>query len=329
MKKTISLLLALTLLCLPLAGCGKAAPDASVAPEKVSVVVTVFPLYDWVKQIAGDTPLSLRLLADDGTDMHSFQPSVDDIVAISSCSLFLYVGGESDAWAEDALRQPAAAGASDRQALNLLSVLGDAAKTEEIVEGMQTGAEEAERDGGPEYDEHIWLSLRNARRCCTAIAEALGAVDPAHADTYAANAAAYNGRLSALDGEYRAAIGEHPDVDTLVFADRFPFRYLLEDYGLRYYAAFPGCEAETEASFETVLFLAEKMDELGLSTVLTTESPIPRLAETVAENTAAGTARIFALDSMQSVAGRDLSGGAAYLSGMEQNLTVLKEALKR
>ena len=319
MKKLISMLLALCLPAALLTGCG-GTPQTG-GDESLSVVTTIFPLWDWTRNLLGSNPakLSLTFLLDDGVDMHSYQPTVDDLMTISSCDLFIYVGGESDAWVEDALKE---AVNPDMTVLRLMDVLGDAAKAEETVEGMQ-----ADEDTDGAYDEHIWLSLQMARICCDLITEALTAVEPAHGEQYRTNGDAYMNKLSALDTAYRATC-ESAAGDTLLFADRFPFRYLLDDYALRYYAAFAGCEAETEASFETVMFLAGKVDEFSLPAVLTTESPVPRLAETVVENTRNRDARILALDSMQSVRASDAEAGTTYLGVMEQNLEVLKEALR-
>lgn len=259
MRKVISLLLAvsLSLGALSLAGCGG---EGESGGERLSIVTTIFPVYDWAMQILGEraADADVTMLLDSGVDLHSYQPTADDMVKISTCDVFLYVGGESDEWVEDALR---GATNKDMVTVNLLEALGDAAKEEETVEGM----EEEEEEGGeesPAYDEHVWLSLRNAKVLVGAIAEALGRADEKGADTYKANAAAYGDRLDALDAKYEAAVSGAAR-RTLLFGDRFPFRYLADDYGLDYYAAFSGCSAETEASFETVAFLAGKVDELS------------------------------------------------------------------
>ena len=229
---------------------------------------------------------------------------------------------------EDALKN---APNKDRKVIRLLDVLGDSAKAEETVEGMQEEEQDHEEEEHgheeeAEYDEHIWLSLKNAQVLVAAISEALQESDPARKDTYAANAAAYAEKLSALDGEYRAAV-DSGKYKTLLFGDRFPFRYLADDYGLDYYAAFPGCSAETEASFETVSFLAGKMDALGLPCVLTIEGTQHKIAETVVQNTAQKNQQILTMDSMQAVTANDASSGVSYLSIMEKNLSVLKKAL--
>lgn len=321
MKKILALLLALWIPAAVLSGC--APQDDSAASNKLNIVTTIFPAYDWVREILGDETdrAEITTLLDSGVDLHSYQPTVDDIVKISDCDLFLYVGGESDGWVEDALKN---APNKDRKVIRLLDVLGDSAKAEETVEGMQE--EEHDHEEEAEYDEHIWLSLKNAQVLVAAISEALQESDPARKDTYAANAAAYVDKLSALDGEYRAAV-DSGKYKALLFGDRFPFRYLADDYGLDYYAAFPGCSAETEASFETISFLAGKMDALGLPCVLTIESTQHKIAETIVQNTAQKNQQILTMDSMQAVTANDAASGVSYLSIMEKNLSVLKKAL--
>lgn len=321
MKKILALLLALWIPAAVLSGC--VPQDDSAASNKLNIVTTIFPAYDWVREILGDETdrAEMTMLLDSGVDLHSYQPTVDDIVKISDCDLFLYVGGESDGWVDDALKN---APSKDRKVIRLLDVLGDSAKAEETVAGMQE--EEHDHEEEAEYDEHIWLSLKNAQVLVAAISEALQETDPARKDTYAANAAAYVEKLSALDGEYRAAV-DSGKYKTLLFGDRFPFRYLADDYGLDYYAAFPGCSAETEASFETVSFLAGKMDALGLPCVLTIEGTQHKIAETIVQNTAQKNQQVLTMDSMQAVTANDAASGVSYLSIMEKNLSVLKKAL--
>lgn len=321
MKKILALLLALWIPAAVLSGC--APQDDSAASNKLNIVTTIFPAYDWVREILGAETdrAEITTLLDSGVDLHSYQPTVDDIVKISDCDLFLYVGGESDGWVEDALKN---APNKERKVIRLLDVLGDSAKAEETVAGMQE--EEHDHEEEAEHDEHIWLSLKNAQVLVAAISEALQETDSARKDTYAANAAAYVEKLSALDGEYRAAV-DSGKYKTLLFGDRFPFRYLADDYGLDYYAAFPGCSAETEASFETVSFLAGKMDALGLPCVLTIEGTQHKIAETIVQNTAQKNQQILTMDSMQAVTANDAASGVSYLSIMEKNLSVLKKAL--
>ena len=314
MKKIIALSLALLLLCAPLAACAAHSADDGI----LHIVATIFPIYDWVREIVGETDgVEVTLLQDGGADLHNYEPTSGDIVTISECDLFLCVGGASDGWVEATL----AATGREIPALYLLEMLGDGAKTEEVKEGM-----EADGDEPAELDEHVWLSLRNAAALCSAIADALGKLDPENAPAFGANCAAYLEKLGALDARYAAAV-KAGTYDTVLFADRFPFRYLADDYGLDYFAAFTGCNAETAASFETVIFLAEKIDALGLPCVLTTEEADGSLVTAVVENTAAGTQPILVMDSMQSVTGADVDAGVTYLSIMEQNLAALTEAL--
>ncbi len=327
LKKYSALLLcALAALC-GLTACGSGEPAANAGDQEagsLSIVATIFPEYDWVREIVGETGAAdVTLLLDNGVDLHNYQLTVDDIVQISNCDLFLYVGGESDEWVEDALKEAAN---PNLVALNLLEVLGGSAKEEELAEGMEA-EDGADGEEGPEYDEHVWLSLRNAQVFCDAIADTLAELDPKHAEDYQANAAAYEKELAALDADYGAAVKAGAQ-DTLLFGDRFPFRYLTEDYGLNYYAAFAGCSAESEASFETILFLAGKADELGLGSVLVIEGSDGKLARAIVSNTASQDQQILTLDSMQATTLRDGENGVTYLSVMEKNLAVLKAALE-
>ena len=317
------------------------AEAAGASGDPIRIVTTIFPAYDWAREILGDQAenAELTLLADNGVDLHSYSPSVDDILKISTCDLFIYVGGESDEWVDDALQE---ATNKDMIVINLLAVLGDAVKEEEVIEGMQEenhdheheSDEDHEEDhdheheeGEIEYDEHVWLSLKNAAVLVSSISDAIQKLDPDHAESYKQNSAAYIEKLNTLDAEYRAAVSG-ASVTTLLFGDRFPFRYLVDDYGLSYYAAFVGCSAETEASFETITFLAQKADELSLPAVMTIEGTDHRIAETIVQNTQTKDQQILTMDSMQSTTAKDAEKGISYLSLMEKNLSVLKDALK-
>lgn len=325
MKKRIALALCLVLLVGVFSACANG--NAGKDDGKITIVATIFPEYDWVRGILGETTenVELILLLDSGVDLHSYQPTVADLVKISSCDLFLYVGGESDKWVDDALKS---ANNPGRIVLNLMDILGDAVKEEELVEGMQ--GEHEEEPGGeeePEYDEHVWLSLGNARVICKKIAQSLSALDPDNKKNYDANEAAYAAKLDKLNQEYRDTV-KNATYRTLVFGDRFPFRYLTEDYGLDYYAAFVGCSAESEADFETIAFLAEKVRSLGIHHVMTLEGANHKIAETVIATAGVSGVSVCSLDSMQSVTAKNVAEGATYLSIMEKNLKVLKEALE-
>ena len=498
MKRIFSVFLALTIIASLL--CWNVVPAKAEAAKRLSIVTTIFPEYDWVRQILGEKfpDADVTMLLDNGVDLHSYQPTVDDIVKIATCDIFIYVGGESDSWVEDALKHSVN---KDMKVINLLEVLKDTIKTEEAMPGMQaedghnhgyshfadtdvqdrslsdwdgdwqsvypylqdgildevmerkaengsktkeeyrayyeTGyrtdvsqitidaesnticfvkdgvaakaayaykgyqiydyasgsrgvryffeatdgdadapkyvqfsdhginpgkaehfhiyfgndgfdALSQEMDNWPtyypmdmsgndikedmleheekEYDEHVWLSLKNAKVLCNAISQALQAIDPENKNVYAANAEAYEKQLSALDEKYQEAV-DNATYKTLLFGDRFPFRYLTDDYNLRYYAAFSGCSAESEASFDTIHFLAKKLDELGLPCILTIEGAKHRIAETIVENTAAKSQKVLSMDSMQSTTSKDVAQGTTYLSVMEKNLDVLTDAL--
>ena len=328
-QKILPLLLAAALL----AGCTAPADTSvqtaqtpqSARTDTLQVVATIYPVYDWVRQVVGeDAPgVEVTLLQDGGTDLHSYQPSAADLAAIADCDLLVYVGGASDAWVEDALQNAAN---PERRTLDLMELLGTRVYEEETVEGMQP---EEDHDGHDheegETDEHIWTSLRNAAELTTAIADTLAQLDPDNARQYTERAADYSAELTALDAEYAAVVEQAP-VKTLLFGDRFPFRYLVEDYGLAYYAAFPGCSAETEASFETVAFLSEKLQELDLPAVLTIEGSDGKIAQTIRQN-AGGSCQVLTLDSLQGTTAADADRGVTYLSVMRQNLTVLRQAL--
>ena len=316
MKKLIVLLLSLFFLL-------STALPAGMAEEKpLKIVTTIFPIYDWVRQIIGEQDADVTMLMDSGVDLHNFQPTAQDILTIAQCDLFIFIGGESDEWTEDVLKT---AQNESMTAINLLDALGDDVKEEEIVEGMEAEEEEGEEEEA-ESDEHVWLSLRNAEKLVKVIAETLAAIDTEKAEPYRANAESYIEKLQALDAQYAEAVNAAA-FQTLLFGDRFPFRYLADDYGLTYYAAFAGCSAETEASFQTILFLAQKVDELGLPAVLTIENPKTRIAETVVNATQKKNQKILSLNSMQGMTAQEVKDGAAYLSLMENNLIVLRDAL--
>lgn len=423
MKKYRFLFLILVISIFCLSACNRSTMKQSVEREKLQIVTTIFPVYDWVREILGHTAdnMELTMLLDNGVDLHSYQPTYNDLIKISSCDLFIYVGGESEGWVEDALEN---AMNKDMLVINLMEALGEAAKVEEVVEGMQVSEhdheeeeaeheheneaehdheekvrhghedktehdhkeeaghdheeevkhdheeeakyeqeneaeynqegkavheqeDEAEQDqeGGIEHiyenetdayvheakhrelDEHIWLSLKNAKYLCQVIADKLCEKAPENKDDFLANVSAYIDKLSELDDQYQEVVDKSAS-KTLLFGDRFPFRYLVDDYGLDYYAAFAGCSAESEASFETITFLSNKVDELGLTCVLKIESTKHNIAETIISNTEGKDQQVLTMNSLQSITSKDAQNGTTYLSVMGQNLEVLKEALK-
>ncbi len=338
-----------------LAACGtKSETDGSA--KKISVVAVTYPQYDWLKNVLGERAdsVDLKLLIKNGTDLHSYKPSAQDIAAIASTDMVVYVGGESDEWIEKAL---AATPKEGRVQINLMEALGDRVKEEEVVEGMEHHHEHGEEAEGPEHehhehakvtepaeaisehhhhdeeeevenDEHIWLSLKNAEILVKALAESIAKLDTAHATEYHMNAALYIAKISALDAQYRAAM-DSATHKTVLFGDRFPFRYLVDDYDIKYYAAFVGCSAESEASFETITFLAGKMDSLALPAIFTIDGSDGKIARAILDaSKKSKNAEVLMLNSMQSVKDEQIKAGADYLSIMTQNLEVLKKAIK-
>ena len=352
MKKIAFIAILIFMSAFMLTACDSESGKKDSSQKKISIVATIYPQYDWIKNILGEriNDVDLKLLIKNGTDLHSYKPSAKDIATIAKADLIVYVGGESDEWIEKAL---AATPKDGRIALNLMKVLGDRVKEEEVVEGMQAeeehhhehGEEAEEHDHEHhehaeehedehhhheevENDEHIWLSLKNAWILVNALAQSLSKVDSANSSIYTANAVLYNAKLWALDSEFTTAISDASQ-KTVLFGDRFPFRYLVDDYGIKYYAAFVGCSAESEASFETVAFLAGKMDSLQLPAIFTIDGSDGKIARAIldASKNSKG-AEILTLNSMQSVTDEQIKAGMDYLSIMRSNLEILKKALK-
>ena len=331
MKKTLAILMILSLLA--------GFTPALAQQNSLRIVCTIFPIWDWTRQVLGDqlSDVELILLQKTGTDLHSFQPSAQDFVSLSTADVLIYNGGVSDAWVEAAIRQSQN---PDLRTLNLMDALGNRAQPDTLVEGMQPtehnhehGHEEdadhdhEHHDESAHTDEHIWLSVKNAQVLVEAIRDALCEADGEHAAAYAQNAQAYLEKLQALDAQYAQVVAEveHP---ALLFGDRFPFRYLMADYGIDYYAAFSGCSAEAEASFQTIAFLAGKVDELKLSSVIRLDGSDGRIAQAVVNATTARDQQVLVLDSMQSITWHDVEQGQTYLSIMEKNLDTLKTAFQ-
>ncbi len=294
MKRLIACFCLLVLL----SGC----TPAQVSDDRLQIVVTLFPVYDWVRNLLGERvdDVTLTLLADN-TDWHSYQLSSADMVLIADCDLFLYLGGNSDAWAASALESTPN---PNRITLNLMEIIGDDRLPLD--------------EHGHVFDEHIWLSLKNTDKLCRAIADALTALDPG----LAAGQELYLQNIHALDQQYQQAL-RLANNHTLVFADRYPFRYLAADYNLTCYAAFDGCSGETRADFDTVIRLASVIDQQQLTTVLILETHDSAIANSVIANTSTKNQSILVMDSMQSVT--DLS--TDYLMVMRKNLSVLQGAL--
>lgn len=316
LKKITAALLSLILTLTALCACSVKEENT----DKLKIVCTIFPYYDWVKNIIGENEKTeLILLLDNGTDPHSYQPSAADIITISSADIFIYTGGESDSWVEDVLKTSKG---DDSTILKLMGCLGE----EQLlcVEENNEAPSHDHEEHNDSYDEHIWLSLKNAAALTEKITEAIIEKDGENKSLYEANCKNYKDELLLLNAAFERTFFS-AEKDTLIFADRFPFIYLVNDYKLKYHAAFPGCSAESEASFETVTRLAGKIDELGLSYILITETSDGAVAETVKNSTKTKNQQILTLNSIQSVTEDKLT--VSYIDIMNENLSVLRTAL--
>lgn len=307
-RKHLRLLLLPALLLLT--GCAGSAKETadSTENEKLSAVATIFPQYDFLRAIGGDH-LDLHMLLSPGAESHSFEPTPGDMITVSECDLFVYVGGDSDAWVETILDS---VDTSNKEVVTLMDCVDTVA--EETVEGMETHGEQ---------DEHVWTSPKNAMRIVQKLCDALCRLDPENADDYQANTASYLASLTSLDEEF-SDVTANASRHTIVFGDRFPFRYFADAYGLDYYAAFPGCSSESEASAKTLSFLIDKINEEQIPVVFHTELSNEKMTDCICEATGA---KKLLLHSCHNVSKDDFENGATYLSLMEQNVAALKEAL--
>ncbi len=315
MKKIITLLLSLVFVAGVFSGCNGGKTDNA----KYSVVCTVFSEYEWTREIAaGDDDTEVKLLGGKGVDLHNYQPTIKDVAEISRCDMFVYVGGISDGWTKNVL---SSAENKNMRTVKLFDVLSSRLKEEDEEDDHDHDHDETE------YDEHLWLSLKNAVIVAEKIKDELTAMNPDKGELYASNFAAYKQKLQALDGEYAAAVSS-ANVKTLVFADRFPFRYMTEDYGIEYFAAFPGCSSESEISPAKIMSLAAKIDEYKLKCVVILSDSKEDAAKSVIDKTTDKNQKIVKLDSLQSVSTKDIQNGKTYLSAMQSNLAALKTALE-
>jgi len=298
MKKTLALLLVLL-------ACGL---TAACAAEGLNVVATNFPCYDFTRMVLGDLG-EVTLLIRPGVEVHAYEPSPADILAIGEADLFVYIGGESDAWAEDILA----------------GMDGDGPATLRMI-GAVTPLEEEGQDGihgEPEYDEHIWTSPRNAIRMVSAVADALCALDPDNASRYRDAADGWNTDISEIDATLDQVV-QNGARRELVFADRFPFLYFTREYGLDYLAAFPSCTADTEPTPQTMMNLIRRVQEDGIPVVYTIELSTQAVARTVAEETGA---QVLTLHSMQTVTQEEFDAGETYVTLMWKNIEAVRRGL--
>jgi len=296
-----------------------ACTPAEKQSESIKIIAAAFPEYDWTRQIIGDRQdgkeVELMLLADNGVDIHSFQPSAADVAKIIDCDVFIYVGGESDKWVSEVLKN-----AKEKTVIRLIDVVDLLYNEDE----HEVDGDHSEHDHL--IDEHIWLSLKNAVKLCDYITDKLCSVIEENAEVYRQNNKSYTDKLKALDAQFTEKVNKN-NAKAVVFADRFPFRYLFNDYNIEYYSAFDGCSAETGASFDTPIELAKKVDELGLNNILVLKGSKDTIASVVIKNTKSKNQSVFALEAMQSVTKDQLKNGQNYYDIMENNLNVLGQAL--
>lgn len=314
MKKLFSLVLLCSLL---LSGCGQQLPQ-SPAEDRLQIVATVFPAYDFARAVAGEYA-DVSLLLPPGAESHSYEPTPADILTVQNCDLFLYLGGESDAWVDTILSSVEPKGTALRM-IDCVELL-----EEVTVAGMQEEDDHEDHGAGEvvEYDEHVWTSPRNAAAITQAIGDKMAELAPAHGAQFETNTADYTGKIDALDGEFTAFFDALPD-KTIVFGDRFPLRYFAETYGLRYYAAFPGCSTQTEPSASTIAFLTDKVQSEHIPTVWYIEFSNHLVADSIAEATGTKTAMFH---TCHNVSTDELASGATYVSLMEKNLETLRANL--
>lgn len=313
-------------------------PQDSGNQGKKNIVVASYPEYDWLCQILGEQQeqFNITLLMDKGVDLHSYQPSIKDMAQIAEADLFVYNGGVSYTWVNKVLKQSSNV---NRTVINLVETLGDHVQTTTATCSHEhcthahahahAHSHDCDHDHEAEHvDEHIWLSLRNAMSLCAVIEDAVSNMDPAHAEQYESNKGAYVNRLKEMDARFTAIVKSAPR-DTIIVADRFPFLYLMEDYGIKYHAAFEGCSAETEASFETVTELVGLVNELKPHVILTLQGGMDKLAQTILSNSEHKDCQVMELNAIHTVTPEERAKGVDYASIMEGNLKVLETALAK
>lgn len=315
-KKIICLFLTaiLILLCFSSCSAGEITDDG----DKLKIVTTIFPQYDFARSIGGDR-VYLKMLITPGVESHSYEPTPQDIIAVKNCDIFICTGGESDVWSNVILKSIDTENITVIQMMDCVNIV-----EEEIVDGMKekigTGEEEEEH----EYDEHVWTSLKNVKKISSEIGNAMILKDSLNEEYYRDNLNKFLDELDSLDSEYKNAVNKAKN-KTLIFGDRFPFRYLFKDYELKYYAAFPGCSTESDVSAKNMMFLIDKVREENLPIVYYIEFSARKIADTISSETGA---EPLLFHSCHTVSKSDFDSGVTYLSLMKQNLENLKRGLK-
>lgn len=324
-KKMIAIVVAVLAMAVAFSGCagsGSRKSGGSSTGKKISILCTNFPEYDFARQIAGDKA-DVTMLLKPGAESHTYEPSPEDIKKIQNCDMFVYVGGDSDEWVRKVLKS------LDTSKITVFKLMDQVKTVEEVtVEGMEPEEEEeADESSGkkeePEMDEHVWTSPKNVALIVKNMANTMEKLDQNNKAAYEKNAAAYIKKLDKLDGEFRDVVKNSKRKEIIV-ADRFPFRYFCDEYGLKYYAAFPGCSTDTQPSAKTVAFLTDKVKSDKIPVVFHIELSNEEMSKSIAEATGA---RSLLLNAVHNVSDQDFKNGATYVSLMEHNVKVLKEAL--
>ena len=308
MKKIISFII-IFISIFVISGC------TSSKDDKITIITTNFPAYDFARQITKGSNIEVKMLLKPGSESHDYEPTPKDIISISKSSMFIYVGGESDEWVNDLLDS------IDTSNIQILKMMDEVNPVyEEKVDGMTINDDEDEE----EYDEHVWTSPRNVIKISRTITDKIHKIDHENWSLYESNYSEYRIKLEKLDSDFKDVVN-NSNRKVLIFADRFPFRYFVDDYGLGYYAAFPGCSSETEASAKTISFLINKVKEDNIPVILTIEFSNKKIANTISKETGA---KILEFNSAHNISKEDFENGKTYLDIMNDNLNVLKEALK-
>lgn len=314
MKKAKKLIPLLLCLCLILYGC--AAREAEEKDSsKLQIVCTNFPAYDFAREIAGNRA-QIKLLIKPGAEVHSYEPAPKEVIAIQESDLFICNGGESEAWVESLVGE-------DVNILRMMECVETVAESGEGIYAAEDEHDHEHDDGEEELDEHVWTTPGNAAKICYALCDKLCEADPENANEYMLNYEVYNAKLMELDIEIRTTVLNGVR-DTLVFADRFPMRYFTREYGLKYYAAYPGCASQTEPSAKTVAFLIDHVREENIPAVLYMEFSNEKMADVICEDTGCKKLPFY---SAHSVTAQQFEDGVTYLDLMRMNIETLKEAL--
>lgn len=319
MKKNIAkIVAALVVIAFAAVGTFFALSRGSKNVDKISIITSNFPAFDFARAVAGDKA-EIKMLVKPGTETHDFEPTPQDIIDVKSSDLFIYTGGESDAWIEDILGDLEGSNTKLFRMMDAVTVV-----EEELVEGMEHEEEHEPDDHEPEYDEHVWTSLKNAAKIITGLKDELNKISPENEALFETNAENYLARLAAIDQGFRSVVANGART-TLVFGDRFPLRYFVDDYDLDYFAAFPGCSEQTEASSKTIAFLIDKIKSEGIPVVFKIEMSSGEIASTIAAET---NAKVLIFHSAHNISADDFKAGVTYAEIMKRNVEALKEALE-